>query len=140
MDYAGETKFPFILQNLHRIFLYLAFVPLFFLWLDGFLSLRDAGTWRLGLGGVILLVNVVLLTGFSLSCNSFRHVVGGNLDCFSCSRNTQIRYSLWRRVTRLNVNHMHWAWASLLSVAAADLYIRLLGLGLFVADPSIRCL
>jgi hypothetical protein len=137
VDYGGETKFPFVLQNLHRVFLYLAFIPLFFLWLDAIFALRVGGTWRLGLGGVILLGNVVLLTGFSLSCNSFRHVVGGNLDCFSCSRNTQIRYSLWQRVTRLNVNHMQWAWASLLSVAAADLYIRLLGLGLFV-DPAIR--
>jgi hypothetical protein len=136
-NYAMERGFPFILQNLHRLFLYLAFIPLFFLWLDAIFALRDAGTWRLGLGGVILLVNVVLLTGFSLSCNSLRHVVGGNLDCFSCSRNTQIRYSLWRRVTRLNGNHMQWAWASLVSVAAADLYIRLLGMGLIV-DPAIR--
>ena len=32
--YRMETAFPFILQNLHRYFLYLAFVPLFFLWLD----------------------------------------------------------------------------------------------------------
>ena len=29
-----ETALPFILQNLHRFFLYLAFVPLFFLWVD----------------------------------------------------------------------------------------------------------
>ena len=32
--YRMETAFPFILQNLHRYFLYLAFVPLFFLWVD----------------------------------------------------------------------------------------------------------
>ena len=32
--YSMETKFPFILQNFHRYFLYLAFVPLFFLWVD----------------------------------------------------------------------------------------------------------
>ena len=34
-----ETAFPFILQNLHRYFLYLAFVPLFFLWVDAVGSL-----------------------------------------------------------------------------------------------------
>ena len=32
--YRGETRFPFILQNLHRWFLYLAFVFLAFLWWD----------------------------------------------------------------------------------------------------------
>ena len=32
--YRMEAAFPFILQNLHRYFLYLAFFPLFFLWVD----------------------------------------------------------------------------------------------------------
>ena len=32
--YQLEAAFPFILQNLHRYFLYLAFIPLFFLWVD----------------------------------------------------------------------------------------------------------
>ena len=32
--YPMETAFPFILQNVHRFFLYLAFIPLFFLWVD----------------------------------------------------------------------------------------------------------
>src|SRR5579859_2821328 len=32
--YSGETKFPFILQNLHRYFLYLAVVFIAFLWHD----------------------------------------------------------------------------------------------------------
>ena len=136
--YAMETKFPFILQNLHRIFLYLAFIPLFFLWLDAFLALRpDAGGWRIGLGNVILFVNVALLTGYSLSCHSLRHLVGGSLDCFSCTTATRTRYSLWQRLTWFNVKHMNWAWASLISVVLADLYIRLLGLGLF-ADLAIR--
>ena len=59
--YAMETAFPFILQNLHRVFLYLAFIPLFFLWLDAALSLNHDGQWRLGLGTVILFVNAALL-------------------------------------------------------------------------------
>jgi hypothetical protein len=135
--YRLETAFPFILQNLHRFFLYLAFIPLFFLWIDVFLSLRPDGQWRLGLGSMVLLVNVVLLTGFSLSCNSFRHLVGGNVDCFSCSRSRRVRHGLWRQVTSLNGFHMQWAWASLVSVALADLYVRLLAIGVF-ADPAIR--
>lgn len=135
--YRLEAAFPFILQNLHRFFLYLAFVPLFFLWADALLSLRDGGGWRIGLGGLVLGVNAFLLSGYSLSCHSFRHLVGGKLDCFSCSRRTQVRYSLWRRTTWMNVFHMRWAWASLISVALADLYVRLVALGV-LTDPAIR--
>ena len=135
--YRLEAAFPFILQNLHRIFLYLAFIPLFFLWQDGFLSLRDGNGWRIGLGGVILLVNAFLLTGYSLSCHSLRHLVGGKLDCFSCSRRARVRHSLWQRTTWMNLFHMRWAWSSLISVAVADLYVRLLAIGV-IADPSIR--
>jgi len=68
--YAMEAKFPFILQNLHRVFLYLAFVPLFFLWLDAALSLFHDGGIRLGLGTGILALNALLLSGYSLSCHS----------------------------------------------------------------------
>ena len=135
--YAMETKFPFILQNLHRLFMYLAFIPLFFLWIDAIASLRYADQFRIGLGGVILFVNVALLTGYSLSCHSLRHLAGGGLDCFSCTAQTRARHGMWRRLTLLNQNHAKWAWASRFSVAFADLYIRLLGLGLF-ADPALR--
>ena len=84
--YRLEAALPFILQNLHRFFLYLAFVPLFFLWVDASLSLREGGQWRIGLGVVILVVNAALLSGYSLSCHSLRHLVGGKIDCFSCTR------------------------------------------------------
>jgi hypothetical protein len=130
--YKMETAFPFILQNLHRYFLYLAFIPLFFLWLDAAQSLVLDGRPRIGLGVGILFVNVALLTGYSL-----RHVVGGKLDCFSCSRRTQVRYSLWQRLTTMNRRHMSWAWASLITVTLADVYVRLLALGIII-DPSIR--
>jgi hypothetical protein len=135
--YRLETAFPFILQNLHRFFLYLAFVPLFFLWIDAILSFQYEGHLRLGLGTFVLLLNAILLSGYSLSCHSFRHLIGGKLDCFSCSRRTQVRYSLWQRTTWMNLFHMRWAWASLLSVAFADLYIRLLAMGV-ITDPAIR--
>jgi hypothetical protein len=135
--YKMETAFPFILQNIHRYFLYLAFIPLFFLWLDAAQSLVPDGRLRIGLGVAILFVNAALLTGYSLSCHSLRHVVGGKLDCFSCSRRTQVRYSLWQRLTSMNTHHMAWAWASLITVTLADVYVRLLALGILV-DPAIR--
>ena len=135
--YKMETAFPFILQNLHRYFLYLAFIPLFFLWLDGAVSFFHNGQTRIGFGGVFLALNAFLLTGYSLSCHSLRHIVGGRLDCFSCNRNTKIRYGLWKRLTWMNKHHMSWAWASLISVTLADVYVRALALGLFT-DPAIR--
>ena len=135
--YAMETRLPFILQNLHRFFLYLAFFPLFFLWLDAALAVVHDGRITVGLGIGILFVNAFLLTGYSLSCHSLRHLVGGRLDCFSCDRRTKVRYSLWQRLTSMNVRHMSWAWASLISVTLADVYIRLLALGVIV-DPAIR--
>jgi hypothetical protein len=135
--YAMENAFPFILQNLHRYFLYLAFIPLFFLWVDAISAFVPSSGARIGLGGVLFLVNVTLLTGYSLSCHSLRHIVGGRLDCFSCSRRRQVRYTLWQRLTALNRHHMSWAWASLISVTLADVFVRLLALGVIV-DPHIQ--
>jgi hypothetical protein len=135
--YKMETAFPFILQNIHRYFLYLAFIPLFFLWVDAAASFFQAGALRIGFGGVFFLLNAALLTGYSLSCHSLRHIVGGRLDCFSCSRRTRVRYSLWQRLTSLNRHHMAWAWASLITVTLADLYVRFLALGI-LTDPAIR--
>jgi hypothetical protein len=135
--YALETAFPFILQNIHRYFLYLAFVPLAFLWLDVVLAIGRPDGVRLGLGGVILGVNAFLLSGYSLSCHSLRHLVGGRMDCFSCSRRAKVRHGLWQRLTSLNRNHMAWAWVSLISVTLADVYVRLLALGV-ITDPAVR--
>ena len=135
--YAMETRFPFILQNIHRLFLYLALIPLLFLWIDALIAFRHGGEWRVGLGGILLVANVVLLSGYVLSCHSLRHLVGGSLDCFSCSARARARHSIWQRLTTLNGKHGEWAWASLVSVVVGDLYIRLLGLGL-IADPALR--
>jgi len=135
--YAMETRFPFILQNFHRYFLYLAFIPLFFLWVDAVASLFPQDGPRLGVGSVVFFVNVTLLTGFSLSCNSLRHIAGGRLDCFSCTRRTRVQHTLWQRLTTLNAHHMAWAWVSFISVSLADAYVRLLALGV-ITDPAIR--
>ncbi len=136
--YRLEAAFPFILQNLHRYFLYLAFFPLFFLWVDGVVSMfPPSGGFRLGLGVGILFLNAALLSGYSLSCHSLRHLVGGKVDCFSCSRRTRLRYSGWRGLTQLNRHHMFYAWSSLLVVTFADVYVRLLALGV-ITDPAIH--
>ncbi len=139
--YRGETKFPFILQNLHRYFMYLSVIVLGFLWFDtgrAFLFKGAGGSleFGVGLGSLIMLANVVLLSLFTFGCNSVRHLIGGRLDCFTCSASARTRHKLWRGVSVLNGHHMQWAWFSLTSVAVTDLYIRLAASGVF-HDPRI---
>jgi len=81
-----------------------------------------------------MIANVLLLSGYTFGCHALRHLAGGNLDCFSCSASASARFRLWKGVTVLNIRHDRWAWASLASVAATDIYIRLLMAGL-LHDP-----
>ncbi len=128
-NYKGETKFPFILQNAHRYFLYLAVLFLFFLWKDAIQAFFFDGKFGMGVGTLVLLVNIILLTMYTLSCHSLRHLAGGKMDCFSCATFGKPRYKAWSRLTRLNERHMLFAWASLISVGVADFYVRLVASG-----------
>jgi hypothetical protein len=132
--YSGETRFPFIIQNLHRYFLYLAIVFLIILWYDALAAFwfdSVAGKqFGIGVGSLVLLANIVLLTGYTLSCHSLRHIVGGNVDCFSCVVAGGPRHTAWRGVSFLNERHMLFAWLSLFSVGLADLYVRLVASGM----------
>ncbi len=134
--YHGEKKFPFTLHNLHRYFWYLATIVLLFLWYDAIRAFFFAGKnghlhFGVGVGSLIMLFNVIALSGFSFGCNSLRHLIGGKLDCFSCSATTRARYKLWGGVTILNLKHMEWAWVSLFTVGFTDLYIRLCAMGIW---------
>ena len=40
-------------------------------------------TFGIGVGTLVLAANIVLLSGYTLGCHSFRHLVGGVLDQFS---------------------------------------------------------
>src|SRR6201988_3362929 len=114
--YKGETKFPFILQNIHRYFLYLAVLFLFFLWKDAFQAFNFDGKFGVGVGTLVLLVNIILLTTYTLSCHSLRHLAGGKLYCFSFATFGKPRHKAWRWLTILNERHMWFAWMSLISV------------------------
>ena len=139
--YRGEAAFPFVLLNVHRYFFWLATIVLGFLWYDAvraFLFRGADGSLHVGVGvgSLVMLANVVLLSVFTFGCNSLRHLVGGRLDCFTCSAGARARHGLWRGVSVLNVGHMQWAWISLGGVALTDLYIRLASAGVF-HDPRI---
>jgi hypothetical protein len=134
--YKGETAFPFILQNVHRYFFYLAVVFLAFLWYDAIVAFDWNGKFGIGLGTLIMLVNIIMLTLYTFSCHSLRHLAGGKLDCFSCATFGQPRYQAWRGISFLNERHMQLAWTSLITVGFTDFYIRMLAAGWF-HDPRL---
>ncbi|MGH7582791.1 MAG: succinate dehydrogenase [Gemmatimonadales bacterium] len=132
-SYLGERHFPLILQNVHRYFLYLAVIFLLILTHDVWDALwfTDAAGHRvfgIGVGTLVLAVNVVLLGGYTLGCHSLRHLVGGVLDRIA---ERPVRRTLYACATGCNQYHMQWARLSMLSVAFADLYIRLCSMGIW---------
>ncbi|HZU29254.1 MAG TPA: hypothetical protein VFA04_27275 [Bryobacteraceae bacterium] len=126
--YLGERSFPLILQNAHRYFMYLAIVFLFLLAHDVWRACWFNGRFGIGVGTLVLLANLILLSGYALGCHSLRHVIGGFRDQPSQAPAANQAY---RCVSCLNRRHMIWAWCSLFSVAFADLYVRLCSMGIW---------
>ena len=129
--YRGEAAFPLILQNVHRYFLYLALPFLLILahdvWKALWFPAASGGVrFGVGVGTLVLLVNVLLLGSYTLSCHSLRHLVGGGSDELSKRPLCMTAYGC---VSALNRRHMLWAWLSLFWVAFSDVYVRLLARG-----------
>jgi hypothetical protein len=132
-SYSGETRFPLVMNNIHRYFFYPAFVISVILTYDAVLGFRNADyEWgHMGLGTVILVVNSLLVWGYTISCHSCRHIFGGRLKSFS---KNPVRYRMWTWISKLNGRHAQLAWYSLFSLAIADLYVYLLATGT-ITDP-----
>jgi hypothetical protein len=132
--YLGENSFPLVIQNIHRYFMYIALFFIVFLSIDVWKALwfTNPGTgvksFGIGVGTLVLAINVVLLGGYTLGCHSLRHVVGGFMDRLS---GKPVRYSMYKCVSCLNRKHMLWAWMSLFWVGFTDLYIRLCSMGVW---------
>jgi hypothetical protein len=131
--YRGERSFPLILQNVHRYFLYLALIFLVILALDVWRALWFTAPdgrvhFGIGVGTLVLAVNVVLLACYTFGCHSLRHLIGGRVDEISKSPARRNSYAC---VTCLNARHMLFAWTSLFSVMFADLYVRLCAMGIW---------
>ena len=127
--YTGERGFPFILQNLHRYALYAAIVFVFILTFDALRAFFFADGFHMGLGTLIMLGNVALIALYTFSCHSFRHLLGGKVNCYSCSAAGRTRYGLWKQASFLNERHAWFAWLSLFSVMITDFYIRCVASG-----------
>jgi hypothetical protein len=130
--YLGENSFPLILQNIHRYFLYLALLFIVILAYDVWVALwfpdpaTGAREFGIGVGTLLLAINVVLLGGYTLGCHSLRHLIGGRIDQLA---SRPMRMTLYNGASALNCRHMRWAWASLFSVALSDVYVRLCSMG-----------
>jgi hypothetical protein len=133
-SYRGEQSFPLVLQNVHRFFLVLAVIVIGFLLLDAwnafwFADPAGGGTrFGIGLGSLVLTANAVLLAGYTFGCHSFRHIAGGALDRLSGHPVRKAAYDCSSCLTR---QHHLWAWASLVMVAFADIYVRLCSMGVW---------
>jgi len=138
-SYRGEQKWPLIMQNLHRYFLYVGLIFIGILAYDawqGFWFLDEATgeqTLGVGVGSLVLLANVVLLSGYTFGCHSLRHLVGGGINVLS---GRPVRSKAYDCVSCLNRSHMKWAWVSLFGVGATDFYVRMCSMGV-LADLRI---
>jgi hypothetical protein len=130
--YRGEKMFPLVLQNIHRYFLYLGLIFLVFLSHDVWKALwfADPATglthFGIGVGTLVLALNVVLLGSYTLGCHSLRHLVGGRLTQIS---RKPLQYRSYVCVSAMNRKHMLFAWLSLVWVGFADVYVRLCSMG-----------
>jgi hypothetical protein len=137
--YLGERHFPLILQNVHRYFMYVAVGFLLILSYDVWKAMwwtdpvTGAGRFGIGVGTLLLAVNVVCLSGYTLGCHSLRHIMGGFRNQFSRKPALKTPYAC---VTCLNSVHHRWAWVSLFTVASSDIYIRMCSMG-FLHDLRI---
>ena len=125
--YTGETRFPLFLQNFHRYIWYVAVLFIGMLTWDAILAFRFPDGFGIGVGTIVMWINVLFLAGYTFSCHSCRHVCGGHVDVFS---KAPARYGVWKFFTRLNERHPMFAWLSLFSVGLTDLYIRLVSMGI----------
>ncbi|HHZ74143.1 MAG TPA: hypothetical protein EYN58_02995 [Candidatus Poseidoniales archaeon] len=121
--YKGETKL-LVVQNLHRYFMYAALVYLPILSYDVLLSTHfEGGSWGFSVGTLVLALNVILLTGYTLGCHAFRHLIGGGTNDWTSSGIARLKYKFWSLSTYLNVKHKDWALFSLFWVMFADFYV-----------------
>ncbi len=138
--YGGEMRLPNKLFNFHRYALYAALVLVGFHWkhmVDAFLYMQGGERhFGMGLGTLIFVFDTLMLTAYTFSCHSFRHLIGGFINRFSRSSGTQTQHKVWGRVTALNNYHSQFFWLSLISVGLADLYVYLVSTGV-LTDPRL---
>ena len=125
--YRGETGL-LIIQNLHRYALYFALIFIFILAYDAYMGFFRDGEFGVGVGSIVLTLNVIFLGGYTFGCHSFRHLIGGRKDAMTCG-NPTLTGKAWRLANIFNRRHMAFAWTSLFWVGFTDVYVRLVSMG-----------
>jgi hypothetical protein len=83
-SYTGESRFPLLLQNVHRYFFYFGLVFNVILTIDAVMAFRQPGIGiGFSVGTAVLVINATLLWLYSLSCHACRHLCGGGVKQFS---------------------------------------------------------
>ncbi len=126
--YRGETAL-LLFQNLHRYAMYFALIFILLLGKDAVESFCRDGHLGIGVGSVILTVNVVLIAAYTFGCHSFRHLIGGRKDCMSDCGKSTLALGSFKKASWFNARHMRFAWLSLIWVMVTDVYIRLVSMG-----------
>ena len=119
---------------MHRYFLYIAIIFIGILAYDVWKACWFDKQFGIGVGTLVLAINVYLLGGYTFGCHSLRHLIGGFRDNLTRSTSS---FPAYRCVTCLNQSHMLWAWTSLFWVGFTDLYVRLCSMGIWT-DFRIR--
>ncbi len=139
--YRGENSFPLIIQNIHRYFFYVAMIFIVLLAIDAWNALWFDEHWHgralmgdggvgfgIGIGTLVLTINVILLASYTLGCHSLRHLIGGSRNVLATAPLGKKTYDC---VSCLNRRHMLYAWMSLFWVGFSDVYVRLCSMGVW---------
>jgi hypothetical protein len=144
--YRGENFWPLLVQNIHRYLFYLAALYIVILAYDAVVATQFQEDWAanggrmlfggeggagfgIGIGTLILTLNVILLGGYTFGCHCARHFSGGNNDHHS---KLPLGKKTYECISCLNRNHMKWAWFSLIWVGFTDFYIRMVSMGIWI--------
>lgn len=128
-QYTGESSLFMKLENYHRYFMYVALLVLPFFYYDLYVSLTYTGILSLRIGSILMGFDVVMLTLYVFSCHSVRNLIGGRTDCYGCALAGRANRKVYNAQSFLNKYHRSFAWISLVSIIAVDLYIRALAAG-----------
>jgi hypothetical protein len=126
--YRGETAL-LLFQNLHRFAMYAALVFILILGYDAVIAFFRNGKFGVGVGSLIMVVNVVLIASYTFGCHSFRHLIGGRKDCMTDCGKATLAGGAFKKASWFNARHMQFAWMSLIWVMVTDVYIRLVSMG-----------
>src|SRR3954465_10032048 len=106
-SYWGERSFPLILQNAHRYFLYFALLFVVVLTYDAIKSSQFPDGFGVGVGSLVITINTLLLSSYTFSCHSLRHIIGGRKD--EVWTNT-VRWSCYTAGSALKPKNTDFSW------------------------------